>query len=307
MRLDNAEKQTEKEQSNGSNNVLMSTLIFGAFRILKHVVLFFTEKVTKYCAELGNWVQIGSTCQPASKNQLEVFGYLLFPFRNVRKRWSKWHPSVYSFSHCLSFIPRRKFPITWSRPPGSPGLMQKPMVLWIKWSVRMKINALKKWGKIHLITNRLTLVSDFDPPPDALTLLINVTCARRELKAWPLLSQGCSAVVTGTGGSAGTTRQREPTPPKAAPIILVTLTPQVSSAYFLSTLAWPIQPFIPFLTVFEVPGFNRTTAVHREGDQVLWRRWWVVSSPSVPSNLDQLYTLHDHPWEETGGKMFLIT
>ncbi|XP_031709618.1 calcitonin gene-related peptide type 1 receptor [Anarrhichthys ocellatus] len=30
-----------------------------------------TEKVTKYCAELGNWVQTGSTCQPASKNKLE--------------------------------------------------------------------------------------------------------------------------------------------------------------------------------------------------------------------------------------------
>ncbi|KAM6903819.1 calcitonin gene-related peptide type 1 receptor [Lycodopsis pacificus] len=31
-----------------------------------------TEKVTKYCAELGNWVQTGSTCQPASKNKLEA-------------------------------------------------------------------------------------------------------------------------------------------------------------------------------------------------------------------------------------------
>ncbi|KAM8841240.1 calcitonin gene-related peptide type 1 receptor [Spinachia spinachia] len=28
-----------------------------------------TEKVTKYCGELGNWVQTGSTCQPASKNK----------------------------------------------------------------------------------------------------------------------------------------------------------------------------------------------------------------------------------------------
>ncbi|XP_054461399.1 calcitonin gene-related peptide type 1 receptor [Anoplopoma fimbria] len=30
-----------------------------------------TEKVTKYCAELGNWVQTGPTCQPTSKNKLE--------------------------------------------------------------------------------------------------------------------------------------------------------------------------------------------------------------------------------------------
>ncbi|XP_034747372.1 calcitonin gene-related peptide type 1 receptor isoform X3 [Etheostoma cragini] len=31
-----------------------------------------TEKVTKYCEELGNWVQAGSnTCHPASKNKLE--------------------------------------------------------------------------------------------------------------------------------------------------------------------------------------------------------------------------------------------
>ncbi|KAL6099939.1 calcr [Pungitius sinensis] len=30
-----------------------------------------TETVTKYCSELGNWVQTGSTCQPASKNKPE--------------------------------------------------------------------------------------------------------------------------------------------------------------------------------------------------------------------------------------------
>ncbi|GLD57835.1 calcitonin gene-related peptide type 1 receptor-like protein, partial [Lates japonicus] len=30
-----------------------------------------TEKVTKYCDELGNWVETGSTCQPASKDKLE--------------------------------------------------------------------------------------------------------------------------------------------------------------------------------------------------------------------------------------------
>nr|XP_040044787.1 calcitonin gene-related peptide type 1 receptor [Gasterosteus aculeatus aculeatus]XP_040044788.1 calcitonin gene-related peptide type 1 receptor [Gasterosteus aculeatus aculeatus]FAA00374.1 TPA: calcitonin receptor [Gasterosteus aculeatus] len=43
-----------------------------------------TEKVTKYCAELGNWVQIGSTCQPASKNQLETeVPYYLKPATGV--------------------------------------------------------------------------------------------------------------------------------------------------------------------------------------------------------------------------------
>ncbi|XP_050922100.1 calcitonin gene-related peptide type 1 receptor isoform X2 [Lates calcarifer] len=30
-----------------------------------------TEKVTKYCDELGNWIETGSTCQPASKDKLE--------------------------------------------------------------------------------------------------------------------------------------------------------------------------------------------------------------------------------------------
>ncbi|XP_071356798.1 calcitonin gene-related peptide type 1 receptor [Trachinotus anak] len=30
-----------------------------------------TEKVTKYCDKLGNWVETGSTCQPASKDKLE--------------------------------------------------------------------------------------------------------------------------------------------------------------------------------------------------------------------------------------------
>ncbi|XP_069550660.1 calcitonin gene-related peptide type 1 receptor isoform X4 [Brachyistius frenatus] len=31
-----------------------------------------TEKVTKYCDEWGNWIQTGSTCQPALKDELEV-------------------------------------------------------------------------------------------------------------------------------------------------------------------------------------------------------------------------------------------
>jgi len=44
-----------------------------------------------------------------------------------------------------------------------------------------------------------------------------------------LVLQGCTAVVTGTAGCAGTTLQREPTPLKTAPIIFLTLTPQVSS------------------------------------------------------------------------------
>ncbi|XP_019118178.1 calcitonin gene-related peptide type 1 receptor isoform X2 [Larimichthys crocea] len=30
------------------------------------------EKVTKYCDELGNWIQTGSTCQPSSKNKFEM-------------------------------------------------------------------------------------------------------------------------------------------------------------------------------------------------------------------------------------------
>lgn len=41
-----------------------------------------TEKVTKYCDELGNWIQTGSTCQPSSKNKFEVFG--CFPVSNGR-------------------------------------------------------------------------------------------------------------------------------------------------------------------------------------------------------------------------------
>ena len=36
----------------------------------------FTEKVTKYCDKLGNWdKETGSTCQPDSKDELQVFGH----------------------------------------------------------------------------------------------------------------------------------------------------------------------------------------------------------------------------------------
>lgn len=44
-----------------------------------------------------------------------------------------------------------------------------------------------------------------------------------------LTPQVCTAVVTGTAGCAGTILRRELTPLKTAPIILWTLTPQVSS------------------------------------------------------------------------------
>ncbi|XP_034096749.1 calcitonin gene-related peptide type 1 receptor isoform X1 [Gymnodraco acuticeps] len=37
-----------------------------------HLDLDPTEKVTKYCAEFGNWVETGSNCQPASKSKLET-------------------------------------------------------------------------------------------------------------------------------------------------------------------------------------------------------------------------------------------
>ncbi|XP_068431705.1 calcitonin gene-related peptide type 1 receptor isoform X2 [Clinocottus analis] len=36
-----------------------------------------TEKATKYCSELGNWIQTGSTCQPASKNTLKEVPHFL--------------------------------------------------------------------------------------------------------------------------------------------------------------------------------------------------------------------------------------
>ncbi|KAM9385707.1 calcitonin gene-related peptide type 1 receptor [Pholidichthys leucotaenia] len=36
-----------------------------------HPGLNWTEKVTKYCDKSGNWVQTGSTCQPALKDELE--------------------------------------------------------------------------------------------------------------------------------------------------------------------------------------------------------------------------------------------
>ncbi|XP_056256066.1 calcitonin gene-related peptide type 1 receptor isoform X1 [Seriola aureovittata] len=41
-----------------------------------HLDLDPTEKVTKYCDELGNWVETGSTCQSASKDKLGLFGHL---------------------------------------------------------------------------------------------------------------------------------------------------------------------------------------------------------------------------------------
>ncbi|XP_017280153.1 calcitonin gene-related peptide type 1 receptor isoform X1 [Kryptolebias marmoratus] len=35
-----------------------------------------TEKVTKYCDRSGNWIQTGSTCEPASKDKLQVIVFL---------------------------------------------------------------------------------------------------------------------------------------------------------------------------------------------------------------------------------------
>lgn len=46
--------------------------IYKALRDVINDILLFTEKVTKYCDELGNWVQSGSTCQPASEHKSEV-------------------------------------------------------------------------------------------------------------------------------------------------------------------------------------------------------------------------------------------
>lgn len=40
------------------------------------ISMLFTEKVTKYCDSLGNWIQSGSTCQPASRHTLTVFNHL---------------------------------------------------------------------------------------------------------------------------------------------------------------------------------------------------------------------------------------
>lgn len=41
----------------------------------QYMVYSFTEKVTKHCDKLGNWVETVSTCQPDSKDKLEVFGH----------------------------------------------------------------------------------------------------------------------------------------------------------------------------------------------------------------------------------------
>lgn len=40
------------------------------------ISLLFTEKVTKHCDSLGNWIQTGSTCQPASRHTFTVCNYL---------------------------------------------------------------------------------------------------------------------------------------------------------------------------------------------------------------------------------------
>lgn len=39
-------------------------------------LLLFAENVTKYCDSLGNWIQTGPTCQPASLQTLKVLNYL---------------------------------------------------------------------------------------------------------------------------------------------------------------------------------------------------------------------------------------
>lgn len=40
------------------------------------ISMLLTEKVTKYCDSLGNWIQTGSTCPPASRHTFTVFNYL---------------------------------------------------------------------------------------------------------------------------------------------------------------------------------------------------------------------------------------
>lgn len=62
-----------------------------------------TEKVTRHCDGLGNWVQTGSSCQPALKDKLEVFGnsYSGFGFllcSGCVKHCHSWPVCCFSFS-----------------------------------------------------------------------------------------------------------------------------------------------------------------------------------------------------------------
>lgn len=124
-----------------------------------------------------------------------------------------------------------------------------------------------------------------------------------------LVLQACTAVVTGMAGCAGTILQREPTPPKTALIILVTSTPQVSReteelllCWYLVTLTWWIHLY-PLLSIFEEIRLNLIIVLSREGNTLLWRGWSVVSPSRDQENLDQLYTLCNHPWEKADGNV----
>lgn len=65
------------QDTNTRSNVPVSNMI-QAMKLSEMIIdgffCSFTEKVTKYCDELGHWVQTGSTCQRALKNKSEVFG-----------------------------------------------------------------------------------------------------------------------------------------------------------------------------------------------------------------------------------------
>ncbi|XP_068603665.1 calcitonin gene-related peptide type 1 receptor [Brachionichthys hirsutus] len=75
-----------------------------------------TEKVTKYCDKLGNWVQTGSSCQPASKPQSEeevrrlLYGFVFVTGLFCSRNWDGWlcwddtPAGIYASQNCPEYF-----------------------------------------------------------------------------------------------------------------------------------------------------------------------------------------------------------
>lgn len=170
------------------------------------ISMLFTEKVTKYCDSLGNWIQTGSTCQPASRHTLTVFNYLQIGrrFLETAMACSAFRPSNFPVvDGCADRAAHGGNGGKRRHRGASPG-KRKDM----------------PWENEEKSTVQQDRWSVFCPYVGNLTRSVRVLNAS--------VPQVCTAAVTGMAGYAGTTPRREPTPPKTAQSFSASLNNQVS-------------------------------------------------------------------------------